>query len=227
MDIILLSELAPTGVIRAAVNLSNSALVCKDDMTGQCSGVSVELARRLGEKVQTPVSIVQYKTAADVVSAVHSDEWDIAFIASDPSRTEQFSFSPAYAHVEATFIVARSSRLFTIADIDDSAVTVASAKGAAYTKLLERQLKSALVQLVDNPSAAYDMLKAGLCDAAAGLSSSLSKLSKSESMYRLIPGSFSRVPQAIAVRKEHRVAASFVEGFLREAMAEAEMSGEK
>jgi hypothetical protein len=45
------SDLAPGGTLRAAINFDNAILASKDAATGEPGGISAELARRLGVTV--------------------------------------------------------------------------------------------------------------------------------------------------------------------------------
>ena len=47
----LLQAFAPTGVLRASINLGNPILAGRDAATGEPAGVSVDLARALGARL--------------------------------------------------------------------------------------------------------------------------------------------------------------------------------
>src|SRR5882757_5438569 len=79
-------DLAPTGRLRAAINLGNPVLAQKDPATGEPRRVSVDLARELGRRLELPVDLVTYDAAGKVVEAVKTDAWDVAFLAIDPER---------------------------------------------------------------------------------------------------------------------------------------------
>src|SRR5258706_16260323 len=52
------SELAPTGTLRAGMNLGNALFTTKDSATGELRGVSVDLMRELASRVGVPVDFV-------------------------------------------------------------------------------------------------------------------------------------------------------------------------
>lgn len=54
------SELAPTGTLRAGINLGNVFLATKDLASGEVRGVAVDLARDLGERIGVPVALLTY-----------------------------------------------------------------------------------------------------------------------------------------------------------------------
>lgn len=96
------SELAPTGKLRAGINLGNVLLATKDPGTGDVRGVAVDLAREIGRRVGVPVEIVTYDTPGQLADAVKTGAWDIAFLAAEPARAAEITFIPAYSEIEAT-----------------------------------------------------------------------------------------------------------------------------
>ena len=209
------SEIAPAGSIRAAVNMSNAALIRWDENADALIGPSAEIADRIARELDRGLSLIRYGSAADILSAADGGEWDIAFIASDPSRTDRFSFSPPYISVEATYLVPVTSSYRTADELDTTGIRIASARSAAYTKQLERTLKRATVLHVDSPTAALDFLSNRECDAAAGLTEFLFNASERMEGFRVVDGVFSQIPQTIAVHKRATNASLFFADFVR------------
>ena len=209
------SEIAPAGTIRAAVNMSNAALIRWDENADALIGPSAEIADRIARELDRGLSLIRYGSAADILSAADGGEWDIAFIASDPSRTDRFSFSPPYISVEATYLVPVTSSYRTADELDTTGIRIASARSAAYTKQLERTLKRATVLHVDSPTAALDFLSNRECDAAAGLTEFLFNASERMEGFRVVDGVFSQIPQTIAVHKRATNASLFFADFVR------------
>ena len=76
-----LRSLAHNGVLRAAINTGNKALV---QQTGDTlGGVSPALARRLADAIGARLQPVIYSGAGPVFDDAHKDVWDIAFLAID------------------------------------------------------------------------------------------------------------------------------------------------
>ncbi|WP_434730067.1 transporter substrate-binding domain-containing protein [Rhizobium binae] len=212
----ILAEIAPTGAIRAAINMSNAALVRWDDKAGALVGPSAQIAHKIAEQLDCGLSLIQYGSAADILANADGDEWDIAFIASDPSRVDRFSFSPPYISVEATYLVPDSSSFQSVQDVDVEGVQIASARSAAYTKQLERILQRASVSHTDSPATAINLLVESRCAAAAGLTEYLIQTSERISGFRLVEGTFSQIPQTIAVHKRFVHASAFFADFVRD-----------
>lgn len=209
------SEIAPAGTIRAAVNMSNTALIRWDENARTLVGPSAEIADRIAHELYRGLSLIRYGSAADILSAADGGEWDIAFIASDPSRTDRFSFSPPYISVEATYLVPVASPYRTADEVDSTGIRIASARSAAYTKQLERTLKRASVLHANSPTAALDLLAVRKCDAAAGLTEFLFNASERMEGFRMVEGVFSRIPQTIAVHKRATNASLFIANFVQ------------
>ena len=58
---------APTGVLRASINLGNPILAGRDAATGEPAGVSVDLARRLAERLGLAVELKVFDKAAQTL----------------------------------------------------------------------------------------------------------------------------------------------------------------
>lgn len=213
-----ISEITPTGSIRAAVNIANAALVRLDERTGELVGPSVDLANALAGELGCSLTLKQYPSAAAILAAAGEGDWDIAFIAADQSRSDRFEFSPPYAFVRATYLVPANSEISFIADVDRPGLRISAARGAAYTKELERQLKHASIAYAETPSAAIEMLRVGASDAAAGLTDFLMLAAAQDANLSMLDDLFLKIPQAVAVRKGSKIApfvASFVSGYIQ------------
>ncbi|RZL85457.1 MAG: transporter substrate-binding domain-containing protein, partial [Variovorax sp.] len=61
---------APTGTLRASINLGNPILANRDASTGEPVGVSIDLARALAERLGLPLELMVFDKAAQSVDAV-------------------------------------------------------------------------------------------------------------------------------------------------------------
>lgn len=210
-----IGEIAPTGSIRAAVNIANAALVRVDERTGALIGPSIDLANSLAAELGCRLALSPYPSAAAILAAAEQHDWDIAFIAADPSRTDRFEFSPPYAFVTATYLVPQQSHIYAVAEVDSPGRRISAAREAAYTKQLEKLLKHAAIFYADSPTAAIELLKTGACDAAAGLKDFLQVAAAQGERLRILEDTFLEIPQTIAMRKGAK-AALFVSEFVSE-----------
>ena len=94
------AALAPTGRLRASINLGNPVLARRDAATGAAAGVSVDLARALADELGVPLELVVVDGAAQSVEAVKSGQADIGFFAIDPLRGDGIRFTAPYVLIE-------------------------------------------------------------------------------------------------------------------------------
>jgi polar amino acid transport system substrate-binding protein len=153
----IVQDLAPTGTLRAAINFGNTVLAQKDAATGEAGGVSIELARGVGRRLETPVELVPFDAAGKVFAALKTGAWDIAFLAIDPARATEIAFTAPYVLIEGTYLVRADSPLKAVEDVDREGVRVAVGRNAAYDLYLTRTLKHAQVIRVPSPSAAVEL----------------------------------------------------------------------
>jgi polar amino acid transport system substrate-binding protein len=185
-----------------------------DPSSGEISGPSSDIARRLGVELGVQVSLVSYPTAGEIMAAIDRDEWDVALIAEDPSRADRLFFSPPYAVIEATYAVRGELPCRMPDDVDAPGLRIATARSAAYTSRLERLVDNATLVYADSPSSAFELMASGDCDAAAGIRESLVRLALGIPGMRVVDGAFSEIKQTIAMRHGSPEAAAHLTGFL-------------
>src|SRR6185436_4377544 len=78
------AELAPTGKLRAVINLGN-AVLAKKEANGDPGGVSVDIARELARRLGVPVELASVTSAAQAVEALKAGRVDVGFFAIDPA----------------------------------------------------------------------------------------------------------------------------------------------
>ena len=88
-----LAELAPTGVLRAGINLSNFLLVSGKSATGEPEGVAPDMARAIADRLGVPVAYVTFPRPGELADAASKNIWDIGLIAAEPARAEAIAFS--------------------------------------------------------------------------------------------------------------------------------------
>jgi ABC-type amino acid transport substrate-binding protein len=165
------ADLAPTGTLRAAINLGNPVLASRDPATGEPCGVSVDLARELGVRLGVRGERVVFDAAGKVVDALRTGAWDVAFLAIDPKRALDIAYTPPYVEIEGAFLVRDDSPVRANADVDAPGVRVVVGEGSAYDLFLTRELKHATIVRAPTPDAVIEVFLAGLrASARAGRS---------------------------------------------------------
>src|SRR5260370_35101580 len=98
------SELAPTGVLRAAINMGNFLLVTGRTPSGDPEGVAPDMAREIASRLAVPVAYVPYARPGELADAAGTGVWDIGLIGAEPQRAAKIAFTPAYVEIEATYL---------------------------------------------------------------------------------------------------------------------------
>lgn len=212
-------HLAPGNMLRAGINLSNFLLVSSRSPEGAPQGVSPDLARALAEHIGTGLRYVPYANPGLLADAAPRDEWDVGLIGAEPQRAETIGFTPAYAEIEATYLVREASPLRGIADVDADGVRIAVTGRTAYGLWLDRHVrKAALIRSGTLDEAAQDFAGQGL-EALAGLRPRLIADRAALPGTRLLDGHFMTVQQAIGVPRAKAEAVDYLARFVAAAKA--------
>src|SRR6478736_4880031 len=211
------AELAPTGVLRAGINLSNFLLVTGRSASGEPEGVSPDMAREIAKSLGVPVHYVPYKTPGELGDAVGSNAWDIGLIGAEPQRAEKIAFTAAYVEIEATYMVPPGSPIKSIAEVDRKGVRIAVSARSAYGLWLENNIKNATLMPVSGLDAAFNKFKDDKLDVLAGLRPGLLKDIEKMPGATILDGKFSAVQQAVGTAKANKAGAEFLAGFVEEA----------
>jgi polar amino acid transport system substrate-binding protein len=210
------SELAPTGKLRAGMNLGNSLFTTKDVATGELRGVSVDLMRELATRLGVPVYFVLHATPGDVADASETGTWDVAILAIEQARAQKIAFSPAMTEIEATYVVHKDSALRSAGQVDTSGVRISAPEKAGYELYLTRTLRNATLIRTKGFQASIDLFNEGHADALAGLKPALLESMDKMPDARLLEGKFTTVNHGLGVPREQRAAAAYLKVFVEE-----------
>ena len=219
MDADIKAQLAPTGVLRAGINMSNFLLVNSRDAAGGPQGVSPSMAAAIAARLGVPVRYVPYPRPGELADAVGRDEWDIGLIGAEPQRAERIAFTAAYAQIEATYLVPAGSPITAIDQVDRPGIRIAVTGRSAYDLWLERNIRHATLIRTDSLDSACEVFVANGLEALAGLRPRLlSDVAKLPGA-RILAGEFTAVQQAIGNARGNTAAAAFLHEFVEEAKA--------
>lgn len=213
------NELAPTGVMRTAINLGNPVLARKDPDTGEPTGISVALANEIARRLGVKPVFQMFDSAGKVFEAVPHGVVDLMFLAIDPVRATEILFTAPYVVIEGTYLVRNDSPLQTVADFDQDGVRIAVGKGAAYDLFLSRALHHATLVRAPTSATAIDLFAEEGLDAAAGVRQPLQAYAAAHAGFRVIEGRFTVIEQAVGVPKNHAEARAWLQTFIEEAKA--------
>jgi polar amino acid transport system substrate-binding protein len=212
------ADLAPTGKLRAAINLGNPVLAGRD-AAGQPSGVSVDLSRELASRLGVPVELIPFDAAGKVVEAGKTGAWDVAFVALDPARAAEISQSTPYVVIEGAYMVRNDSPIRDNAEVDRPGNRIVVGRGSAYDLYLGRNIKQAQIVRVQGSPAVVDALLKDNLEVAAGVKQQLEMDAKRVPGVRLLPGRFMVINQAMASQRNKEAGARYVREFVEEMKA--------
>ncbi|CAE8625276.1 unnamed protein product [Polarella glacialis] len=219
------SQLAPSGVLRAAVNLSNILLVTGKSSSGEPQGVAPDMAREIAGQLGVPLQIIPFAHPDKLCEAAASSSWDISLVGADPDRAAHIDFTAAYCEIQVTCLLPQSSGLRSLAELDVPGTRIAVKGGGAYDLWLSRNLKHAQLVRADTLDTSYDVFHADSLEALAGLRPKLlSDLEKHPGSYRLMDAHFMAVQQAVGCLKCSDGSRAGID-FLREFVARSKASG--
>ncbi len=210
------AELAPTGKLRAGMNLGNTLFTGRRDGNGELYGVSVDVMRELASRLGVAVEWVVHATPGDVADAAGSNTWDVAILAIEQARAEKISFSPAMTEIEATYMVGRDSKLASVAEVDTPGTRIAVSEKSGYELYLTRVLRHASLIKVKGFAASMDLFNAGGADALASLKPTLLDATAQMPQARMLPGTFMTVNHGLGAPRPRPLAAAYLKSFVEE-----------
>ncbi|HVM78170.1 MAG TPA: transporter substrate-binding domain-containing protein [Stellaceae bacterium] len=221
----IIAELAPAGVLRAGINLSNFLLVTGKSASGDPEGVSPDMAREVARRLGVPLKLVPFKTPGELADAATRGIWDIGLIGAEPQRAEQIAFTAAYCEIEATYLVPAGSPLKSIAEVDAPGVRIAVTGRSAYGLWLDRNIKRAALVRTETLDASFEKFVEAKLEALAGLRPRLLTDVTKLPGARILEGKFMSVQQAIGTPRKNTAGAAFLRAFVEEAKASGFVAG--
>lgn len=199
IDSELIRQIAPTGVLRASINVGNPVLASRSSADGSVRGVSVDLARALAGRLGLALEPVVFDSAGKSVEAVARGDADIGFFALDPARADQLRFATPYVLIQGAYLVRNASPLQAMDEVDRAGHRVVVGKGSAYDLHLTRSLKHVTIErAATSPTVADEFIRTG-ADVAAGVRQQLESDLLRFPGLRMLPGNFMTIQQAVGI----------------------------
>lgn len=233
-DPVIIAQLAPTGVLRAGINLGNFLLVTGKAANGDPDGVSPDMAAEIARRLGVAVRYVVYPDPGALADAAEGGEWDIGNIGAEPQRAQTIAFSGAYCEIASTYLVPAGSPITSIRDVDRTGVRIATKGRAAYGLWLESNLEHATLLRTKSIDASFDAFVEHRLDALAGLRPRLEADVERLPGARVLDGQFSAVQQAVGTPRKNAAGAAWlagvvedlkVSGFVADLIARHEVKG--
>ena len=207
-------KLAPTGVLRVGINMSNFLLVNSKDSSGLPDGVSPEVGKRLAKELNVKCELVQFVKPGPLADAVNDDLWDVGNIACEKERAKTIEFSDPYVNIDANFIIRNSSSFKTNKNIDLLGVKIAVLERSAYDLWLTENFQNAELIRADTIENSHKLFREKKVDVLAGLKPKLVKELEHDKDFKLIENPFTYIKQSIGIKKGNSEAVDFINKFI-------------
>jgi polar amino acid transport system substrate-binding protein len=153
------------------------------------------------------------------VEGLKSGAWDVAYVAIDPARAVDISYTAPYVVIEGAYLVPQGSPIRSNADVDREGVRVAAGAGSAYDLFLSRNLKHAKIVRAPTSPAVTDMFVAQKLEVAAGVKQQLEADARRIPGLRLLEGRFMVINQAMGTPRGREAGAKYLREFVEEMKA--------
>ena len=193
-------ELAPTGTLRASINLGNPVLAAGTPQDP--AGVTVALAREIASRLGVGVELVCFGAAKDSVAAISEGRADLGFLAIDAGRP--LSFTAPYVLIEGVYVVSDDSTVAAADDVDAAGIQVGVKEGSAYDLHLTRTLQHAQVERGPEGIDAYVERHLNV---GAGIRQPMTEWVAAHPGHRVVEPAFMQIRQAVAVPQDRPEAA--------------------
>ena len=213
----LVRDLAPTGVLRASINLGNPVLA--QGTPEAPSGVTVDLAREVASRLGVPLELACFDAARKSLEAMTDGRADLCFLAVDPARAAEVGFTAPYVVIEGVFVVPHDSAISTVADVDQEGVRIGVKQGSAYDLFLTRTLERASVVRGEE---GVDVFREQGLEAGAGIRQPTTAYAATHPDVRVLDERFMQIQQAVGTTVTRRPETV---RFLRDLVEELKASG--
>jgi polar amino acid transport system substrate-binding protein len=213
----IVEDLAPTGVLRASINLGNPVLA--RGTPADPGGVTVDIAREVATRLGVPVEFACFDAARKSFEALTSGQADLCFLAIEPAREAEVAFTEPYVEIEGVYAVPQDSPVTVPSDVDRPGVRIGVKKGSAYDLFLSRTLQHATIVRGDE---GVDVFRAEGLEVAAGIREPITAFVADNPDLRLVDERFMAIRQAVGTTKSRQPETV---RFLRDLVEELKASG--
>ena len=205
-------QLAPTGVLRAGINLSNFLLVSGTAADGSPQGISPDIANLVASTLGLPCELICFDRPGKLADAVNQNIWDIGNIAFEAERAQTLDFSHPYVVIEANFLVRHDDNFLTNDDVDRAGIKIAVSERSAYDLWLTDHFSQAQIIRASSIQAAHDLFFEKKVDVLASLKPKLLDDMANHSGLRMIDPPFTAVKQSIGLPRARQTQLSLSMG---------------
>jgi polar amino acid transport system substrate-binding protein len=208
------AQIAPTGTLRVGVYSGSPLSMVRDRATGETRGMSVELGDEVARQLGLPTRRIEFRTVAEVVTAMSASEVDFTVSNASPARSKEVDFSPTLLSLELGYLVPSGSPMTSAGEIDRQGVRVGVTKGSTSERTLPGILKNAEIVIVPTVSEVATMFANGSITAYATNKPILFETSDAIPGSRVLSGRWGVEHVAIAIPKGREVARTWLKSFV-------------
>tara|TARA_B100000927_G_C16460320_1_gene467604 strand:+ start:272 stop:1000 length:729 start_codon:yes stop_codon:yes gene_type:complete len=206
--------LAPTGVLRVGLNMSNFLLVNSKDLNGLPDGVSPEIGKKLAKELNLECKLVEFEKPGLLADAVNNNEWDVGNIAYEKERGKTIDFSIPYVNIDANFVFRKKDNFTNNDEINSSNIKIAVVERSAYDLWLTENFKNAKLIKVSTIDKSHKLFRDGDVDVLAGLKPKLKEEVRLSEDLEIISEPFTYIKQSIGIKKGNPEIIVFLNKFI-------------
>ena len=211
-------QLAPTGVLRAGINLSNFLLVSGTAADGSPQGISPDIANLVASTLGLPCELICFDRPGKLADSVNQYIWDIGNIAVEAERAQTLDFSHPYVVIEANFLVRHDDDFLTNDDVNRAGTKIAVSERSAYDLWLTDHFSQAQIIRASSIQAAHDLFFEKKVDVLASLKPKLLEDLANHSGLRMMDPLFTAVKQSIGVAKGKAESIAFINALIAQSI---------
>ena len=217
---IISKKLAPTGILRVGINMSNFLLINGKDSDGLPDGVSPDIGKKLARELNVECKLVQFKKPGLLADAVNEDMWDIGNIACEKERSKTIDFTDPYVNIDANFMFRKKDNFKTNEDINLPKIKIAVLERSAYDLWLTENFKNVELIRVNTIEESHQLFRENKVNVLAGLKPKLIEEIKTNDNFKMINSPFTYIKQSIGIKKGTPEILDFLNGFISKLIRE-------
>ena len=207
-------KIAPSGVLRVGLNMSNFLLVSSEDASGLPDGLSPDVGKKIAKELNLNCELIKFPNPGLLADAVNDDKWDIGNIAYERERGKTIDFSDPYINIDANFIFRSESNFKSNEEVDTPGTKIAVFERSAYDLWLTDNFKNAELVRASSIEESHNLFRNNKVDVLAGLKSKLVDEIKTNNDFKMITNPFTYIKQSIGIKKGNPEILEFLNEFI-------------
>ena len=214
------NKIAPLGVLRVGLNMSNFLLISGEDKLGFPEGVSPDVGKKIAEELNVACKLVKFGRPGLLADAVNDDLWDIGNIAFEKERSKTIDFSDPYVNIDANFIYRNKDNFKSNEEINSPGIKIVVAERSAYDLWLTDNFKNVEIIRASSIEESHDLFRNNKVDVLAGLKPKLIDELAINNDFKIIANPFTYIKQSVGVKKGNPEILDFLNGFISKLIRE-------